>query len=106
MKTFTETLDEHIKATPDLTEAGLARSVGLDKSTIRQMIKFGRQPGVENALKICAALGTTIEDFMGGDRPALEAQFLELAAQLTDAERQVLEASLKAMIESRNRVPE
>ena len=88
MKEFVDYLTEWLEKNPDLTEAGLAKSAGLDNSTIRQMIKFRRSPRIDTARKICAALGVSIEDVMGGaPRPAYERQALRLLAQLDDNER-------------------
>ena len=82
MKDFVEILVERLASDPNLTEAGLAKAAGLDNSTIRQMIKFHRSPRIETAMKICQALGTTIEEFMGHPQTEEEQRILRLVAQL------------------------
>lgn len=82
MSEFVDILIAHINATPGLTDAGLAKMAGLDNSTIRQMVKFRRNPRIDTAIKICRALGTTIEDFMGQTRTAEEREILRLVSQL------------------------
>lgn len=91
MKDFVEILAERLASDPGLTEAGLAKAAGLDNSTIRQMIKFGRSPRIETAMKICHALGTTIEEFMGQPQTEEERRILRLVAQLPlDLRRQLI----------------
>lgn len=48
MTEFVDILIERLAENPDITEAGLARKAGLDNSTIRQMIKFRRNPRVDH----------------------------------------------------------
>lgn len=66
-RTFAERLRQVIDADPELTEAGLAVKAGLDNSAIRSLMS-GRvkNPRFDTAIKICRALGTTVEDFMSG----------------------------------------
>jgi DNA-binding XRE family transcriptional regulator len=84
MTDFVDILVARISADPDLTEAGLATAAGLNNSTIRQMIKHHRNPRVDTAMKICRALGTTIEEFMGEARSSEERAILRLISQLPD----------------------
>jgi transcriptional regulator with XRE-family HTH domain len=66
-RTFAQRLKTAIEADPNLTEAGLATKAGLSNSVIRKLLKGDTQnPRVDTAIKICAALGTTLEDFMSG----------------------------------------
>ena len=87
MKDFVDILVERLASEPELTEAGLAKAAGLDNSTIRQMIKFHRSPRIETAIKICKALGTTIEEFMGQPQTEEERRILRLVADLPVALR-------------------
>lgn len=82
MKEFVDILMERLESDPGLTEAGLAKAAGLDNSTIRQMIKFRRNPRIDTAMKICRALGTTIEEFMGQAQTEEERRILRLVAEL------------------------
>jgi transcriptional regulator with XRE-family HTH domain len=66
-RTFAQRLKAAIEADPNLTEAGLATKAGLSNSVIRKLLKGDTQnPRVDTAIKICGALGTTLEDFMSG----------------------------------------
>lgn len=66
-RTFAERLKAVIDSDENLTEAGLATKAGLSNSVIRKLLKGNTQnPRVDTAVKICAALGTTLEDFMSG----------------------------------------
>ncbi|WP_121068286.1 helix-turn-helix domain-containing protein [Chachezhania antarctica] len=65
--TFSERLQSVIDRDPNLTVAGLAVKAGLDNSALRSLLS-GRvkNPRMDTAIKVCAALGTTLEDFMSG----------------------------------------
>ncbi len=101
MTEFVDILIQRIEQDPTLTEAGLAKRAGLDNSTIRQMIKYRRNPRIDTAVKICRALGETVESFMaGGQDPAISELLFHLD-QLTDAERAFLLGSAKGLIAQR-----
>lgn len=97
MTEFVDILIERLAENPDLTEAGLARKAGLDNSTIRQMIKFRRNPRVDTALKICHALGETVETFMLQKPDPSMKELLFLLDQLTPAERDLLLAATRGL---------
>lgn len=84
MPEFIDILIRRMEEDPKLTPAGLAKSAGLDDSTIRQMIKFRRSPRVDTAMKICRALGTTIEAFMGQPQTDAERRILRLVSELSE----------------------
>ena len=94
-RTFAQRLKVAIEADPTLTEAGLATKAGLSNSVIRKLLKGDTQnPRVDTAIKICAALGTTLEEFMAdgflGEAAPIdeEAQHIRtLLSQLTPEER-------------------
>lgn len=66
-RTFAERLIAVIDNDPDLNDAGLAKKAGLSDSVIRKMRKADtKSPRMDTARRICAALGTTLEDFMSG----------------------------------------
>lgn len=90
MPSFAELLRQRIESDEALTEAGLAKLAGLDNSTIRRILAEGRNPRVDTAEKICAALGTTLEAFMGSAQTDEERDILRLAAQLPADLRQKL----------------
>jgi transcriptional regulator with XRE-family HTH domain len=90
-KTFAQRLRFVIDADPDLTEAGLAVRAGLDNSTIRALLAGKtKHPRVDTAMKICAALGTTIEEFMGLPLTPEEREINQLVSQLSADERRLL----------------
>jgi transcriptional regulator with XRE-family HTH domain len=66
-RTFAERLRRIIDADPDLTVAGLAVRAGLDNSALRSLLSGkSKNPRLDTAMKVCAALGTTLEDFLSG----------------------------------------
>ena len=95
---FSERLQRVIDNDPDLTTAGLAVKAGLDNSALRSLLS-GRvkNPRLDTAIKVCEALGTTLEDFMSGAYEAgqvpadAEAQRIRsLLSQLSPRERRLL----------------
>ncbi len=94
-RTFAQRLKAAIDADPHLTEAGLATKAGLSNSVIRKLLKGDTQnPRVDTAIRICAALGTTLEDFMSGafqdatvPADAADQRIRHLLSQLTVEER-------------------
>lgn len=97
MTEFVDILIERLAENPELTEAGLARKAGLDNSTVRQMIKFRRNPRVDTAMKICHALGETVETFMLQKRDPAMKELLFLLEQLTPEERGLLLAATRGL---------
>lgn len=97
-RTFAQRLQSIIENNEDLTPAGLAKRAGLDDSAIRSLLSGkAKNPRLDTAMKICAALDTTLEDFMSGIFQAAqppadeEAQRIRnLLSQLTTEERQQL----------------
>ena len=43
---------------------GLANSLGINKTTIYRWINGEREPKIDNIMKLCKALGISIEDIM------------------------------------------
>lgn len=97
MTEFVDILIERINSDPTLTEAGLAKKAGLDNSTIRQMIKFRRNPRIDTAIKICRALGETVESFMSQARDPAVAEILFHLEQLSPKERALLLAAARGL---------
>lgn len=82
-RTFAQLLRAAIEADNDLTEAGLATRAGLSNSVVRKILAGDtKNPRVDTAMKICSALGTTIEEFMGSPRTPEERDILRLISQL------------------------
>lgn len=97
MTEFVDILIQRINADPSITEAGLAKKAGLDNSTIRQMIKYHRSPRIDTAIKICQALGETVESFMSQARDPAVAEILFHLEQLTPKERALLLAAARGL---------
>ena len=97
MAEFVEILIQRIESDPTLTEAGLAVRAGLDNSTIRQMIKNRRSPRIDTAMKICRALGETVETFMSSGHDPVMSELLFHLEQLSGEERVLLLAAAKGL---------
>jgi transcriptional regulator with XRE-family HTH domain len=89
---FLRKLREIIDSDPEMTEAGLSVKAGLNNSTIRLMFKNAekRSPRIDTARKICAALGTTLEEFMSDAQSPEEKEIVRLVLQLPEHLRQQL----------------
>ncbi|HBR41798.1 hypothetical protein DSM110277_02045 [Sulfitobacter pontiacus] len=94
-------LRRRIDEDPELTEAGLAKKAGLSDSAIRQYFsKPNRTPRVENARKICAALGTTLEEFMSEAQTPEEKEIVRLTLALPDHLRRQLLSYAKGLVDA------
>lgn len=113
-RTFAQRLQAVIDADTDLTPAGLAKKAGLDNSAIRSLLSGkAKNPRIDTAMKICAALGTTLEDFMSGAFPNSavpadeEAQRIRtLLSQLTPEERVRIVTYGEGMRDARQMAPQ
>lgn len=79
-----------IDADPDLNVSNLAVKAGLGNSAIRLMFKRNTSPRVATMRKICAALGTTLEEFMSNAQTEDEKEIVRLLGQLPEHLRQQL----------------
>jgi len=90
MSDFVETLRWWLEHKEEMNPTALARAAGLDKTAVRQIIVMERSPRVDTALKICGALGVSLDQFfardLGGKRSALVRQL----DQLNDDEIELL----------------
>jgi len=88
---FLVRLKERIDSDPDLTPAGLSVKAGLNNAAIRQWFSGNnRSPTIASARKVCAALGTTLEEFMSEARTPEEKEIVRLVLQLPEPLRQEL----------------
>ena len=94
---FVDILKDRIEADPDLTVSGLAVKAGLNNSTIRQMIAKGRSPRIETAVKICRALGETVESFLSEAQDPITREIILHLEQLSDEERLMILAAAKGL---------
>ena len=83
-------LQAAIDADPNLNVSNLATKAGLGNSTIRLMFRDNKSPRVGTMRKICAALGTTLEEFMSNAQTEEEQEIVRLFAQLPEPLRQQL----------------
>ncbi|MDE4272977.1 helix-turn-helix transcriptional regulator [Phaeobacter gallaeciensis] len=79
-----------IDADPNLNVSKLATDSGLANSTIRKMFRDNKSPRSSTMRKICAALGTTLEEFMSNAQTAEEQEIVRLFAQLPEPLKQQL----------------
>lgn len=87
---FLRRLHQVIAADPALTAAGLSVKSGLGNSAIRLMFKKGTSPRVATMRKICAALGTTLEEFLSEAQSPEEKELMHLLLQLDGPSRREL----------------
>ena len=103
---FLQKLRAKIDGDPDLTDAGLAKKAGMSDSAIRQYYsKPDRTPRVENARKICAALGTTLEEFMSEAHTPEEKEIVRLTLLLPDHLRRELLGYAKGLAAAASTLP-
>ncbi|GEM_PF-2347017 len=88
---FLVRLKERIDSDPDLTVSGLAIKAGLDNSAIRNMFSRNyKSLRISTARQICAALGTTLEEFMSEAHTPEEREIVRLVSRLPDHLRRQL----------------
>jgi transcriptional regulator with XRE-family HTH domain len=87
---FLMRLKAAIDADPDLNVSNLAVKAGLANSTIRTMFRDNKSPRVATMRKICAALGTTLEEFMSNAQTEEEKEIVRLFAKLPEPLKQQL----------------
>lgn len=113
-RTFAQRLQSVIDGDPDLTPAGLAKKAGLDNSAIRSLLSGkAKNPRIDTAIKICSALGTTLEEFMSESyrspsAPADEEtqRIRTLLSQLTPEERIRLVTYGEGLRDARQMMPQ
>ena len=101
-KRFREAFLQHLEAT-GTSVASVARGAGVSKDMLHKL-KQGRTMAinVDDAIKIAAYFGQTVNEFVGGTREEIEDTLLRQIAQLSQAERKLLAASLRALLDARD----
>jgi DNA-binding phage protein len=94
-----------IDADDSITPASLATKAGLSNATIRHMFARNHNPRVATMRKICAALGTTLEEFMSNAQTEEEYEIVRLVTQLPAPLRQKLLGYGQALLESADQAP-
>lgn len=80
---FIRRLRHRIDTDPTLSAAGLSIAAGLDNSVIRNLFNGKtRNPRPDTMEKICAALGTTVDEFMKPAQSPEEAEIARLVSAL------------------------
>lgn len=106
-KTFSEAFIEHLEASGrKVTE--IATASGVHKDSLYALKRGNtRNMSVDLAIKVAAAFGETVEEFMGLEDPHVAVGHLHgLIDQLSDQERAIFSASLKAVLDTRAAQPE
>ncbi|WP_417794613.1 helix-turn-helix domain-containing protein [Terasakiella pusilla] len=84
-------LKERIDSDPDITAASLSVKAGLSNAAIRHWLNGdSKSPTIESARKVCAALGTTLEEFMSEAQTEEEKEIVRLVLRLPSNLRQQL----------------
>lgn len=96
---FIARLRAYLDAHPELTPAGVAKSAGLDSSTVRKLLSGENQSiRFATAEKICRALGTTVADFMAGQDQAELTEIARLYSKLSSDEQRILLAAARKLV--------
>lgn len=76
-------LKERIDSDPNLTAAALSVKAGMSNAAIRQWLSGkSKSPTIESARKVCAALGTTLEEFISEAQTEEEQEIVRLVMKL------------------------
>ena len=100
---FLRRLQARIDSDPELNVSNLATKANLSNSAIRLMFKKKTSPRVSTMRKICAALGTTLEEFMSEAETPEEKEIMRLLMQLDEASRRELLGYGKALVARQDR---
>ena len=100
-KTFSEAFNEHLDRT-GARVTDIASKSGVKKDSL-YALKRGttRNMGVDDAIRVAAAFGETVEQFMGLAPVLVRDQLSEQIGRLTEQEQAVLEATLAALLSQR-----
>ncbi len=105
LEPFLIRLKERIENDDSITAASLSVKAGLSNAAIRHWINGdSRSPTLESARKVCAALGTTLEEFMSEARTAEENEIVRLTMQLPAPLRQKLLGYGQALLDAQDQV--
>jgi len=102
-KNFREAFIEHLERTgAKVTE--IAAATGINKDSL-YALKRGTtmNMNVRDAILVAKFFGESVEEFMGMGRAALRDSLLEQISQLSEKEREILEASVRAVLAARSR---
>ncbi len=100
-KTFSQAFNEHLEKT-GARVTDIANKSGVKKDSL-YALKRGttRNMGVDDAIRVAAAFGETVEEFMRLSPEQVRNQLAEQIARLTPQEQAILEVSLTAILSQR-----
>lgn len=102
-KSFSAAFNEHLARTgrkiPDIADASGVNADALYK------LKYGktRNMAVDDAIRVASAFGETIEEFMDSEPTRVKTELARHLDLLTDSEREILLASITALVARRQR---
>lgn len=100
---FVRRLRRRIADDPKLTVAGLATAAGLNNSAIRSLFSGkSKNPRIDTMEKICAALGTTVDQFMKPEQTEEEREIVRLVSLLPDHLRRQLLGYAEALADAQD----
>ncbi len=102
---FLARLQAVIDADPNLNVSNLAVKAGLSNSAIRLMLKNNTSPRVATMRRICAALDTTLEEFLSNAKTEEERELVRLVSQLPDHLRHELLGYGRALVARKDDPP-
>ena len=101
-KTFVKEFARRVKE-QRLRISDIAEATGVSKDQLYRLSREERySTNVDDAIKIAAYFGQTVNEFVGGTREEIEDTLLRQIAQLSQAERKLLAASLRALLDARD----
>lgn len=90
MAEFVQTLKWWLDHSSIGNPTALAKAAGLDKTAVRQMIVLERNPRIDTAMKICAALGVSLDQFFARDLDDKRSALMRQLDHLSDDEIELL----------------
>ena len=102
-KTFSQAFAEHIRSS-GLSVAQVAEMTKLKADALYKLNKgTNRNMNVNDAIKVASVFGETIEEFMGVSERQTKSELLVMIERLSDRERELLLASIKAIVSDAER---
>lgn len=100
-KNFTEAFNQRLNET-GLKVSDIAKLSGVNSEALYK-VKYGKTQNmkVQDAVRVAAAFGETIEEFMGFTPKIARDQLNDQIAKLTPLERETLLATIKALNDAR-----
>lgn len=100
-KSFSEALIMHIE-TSGRSVSEIAAAAGVNRDALYK-VRSGKTKNmaVDDAVKVAAAFGKTIEEFMGLNEARVKSELQQQLDLLTDQERALLLGSIKAVVGQR-----